>query len=74
MPKFIGSLQKQTFPDFSFFAVTVINKARSDLLNISSKFHLRNGEDLGYSTDCQPGFFRTNRRGWASLFAFVFIL
>ena len=22
-------------------------------------------EDLGYSTDCQPGFFCTNRRGWA---------
>ena len=21
------------------------------------KFQLRNGEDLGYSTDCQPGFF-----------------
>ena len=23
----------------------------------SFKFQLRNGEDLGYSTDCQPGFF-----------------
>ena len=26
------------------------------------KFQLRNGEDLGYSTDCQPAFFCTNRR------------
>ena len=32
------------------------------------KFQLWNGEDLGYSTDRQPDFFCTNRRGWAPPF------
>ena len=40
----------------------------------SFKFQLRNGEDLGYSTDCQPAFFCTNRRGCAPHFVFGIIL
>jgi len=47
----------------------------SDCEFISSfKFQLRNGEDLGYSTDCQSAFFCTNRRGCAPHFVFGIIL
>ena len=38
------------------------------------KFQLRNGEDLGYSTDSQPAFFCTIRRGYAPHFVFGIIL